>query len=61
MRDSEFLVVMLSKLIEALERKDTERDGNWGYMPFREEIAEMRAELERHPAVIKARRELRGR
>ena len=28
----------LLELIDALLRKDTEQDGNWGYLPFRSEF-----------------------
>ena len=37
---------ILIKLLDALERKDTERDGNWGYKPFHVEILELKARLE---------------
>ena len=29
-------------LLDALDRKDTERDGNWGYPPFHQELREIR-------------------
>ena len=29
-------------LLDALDRKDTERDGNWGYPTFRAELRELR-------------------
>lgn len=32
-------------LMDALDRKGTERDGNWGYPPFKAELAELRFAL----------------
>lgn len=47
MTDNEkYLAVMLAKLIDALLRKDTEKDGNWGYPSFEKELREMRQSLE---------------
>lgn len=56
MTDTDFLMVIVAKLVEALERKGTEQDGNWGYPMFKEELAEIKAELQKTPAVRKAGR-----
>jgi hypothetical protein len=34
-----------ARLLDALWRKGTEQDGNWGYQNFREEVADLLAEL----------------
>lgn len=42
---------MLAKLLSALERKDTEKDGNWGYPSFKDEISEMTKAIYEQPAI----------
>ena len=39
------LETTLAILMDAMDRKDTERDGNWGYPPFRAELRELRFHL----------------
>jgi hypothetical protein len=33
------------KLCDALQRKGTERDGNWGYPRFEQELVEIKTDL----------------
>lgn len=36
---------LLAKMADALVRKDTVQDGNWGYSHFRDEVKEVLREL----------------
>jgi hypothetical protein len=51
--DTEYLMVMLCKLIDALLRKDSEIDGNWGHPDFHAELREMRDSLLKTEALQK--------
>lgn len=42
----------LAVLMDAMDRKDTERDGNWGYPSFREELRGLRFWLADVPRVV---------
>jgi hypothetical protein len=56
--DTEYLMVMLCKLIDALRRQGTYQDGNWGYPSFQAELEEMQKSLmetealEKYPKTI---------
>ena len=43
--DTEYLMVMMMKLVDALLRKGTYQGGDWGYPSFRDELREMHASL----------------
>lgn len=53
MSEQDYLLVMMAKLIDALLRKGTEQDGNWGYPSFRAELEEMRKSLDETDALKK--------
>ena len=36
---------VLLELIDALEKRDTEQDGNWGHKSFHQRLAELKAKL----------------
>lgn len=55
--DTEYLMVMMAKLIDALLRKDSELDGNWGRPSFHQELREMHASLMNTDALKKYPRE----
>lgn len=41
MSDTEYLTIMMAKLLHALKRKGTNQDGNWGFPSFGDEIEDM--------------------
>lgn len=59
MSDTEYLTVMMAKLLYALKRRGTMQDGNWGYPSFSDEIEEMLKSLENTQAVKNAEHVIR--
>ena len=54
--DDDYLIVMLAKLVDALLRKGTAQDGNWGWPAFHDELREMQASLDQTKAVKAAKK-----
>lgn len=51
--ESQYLAVMMAKLIDALLRKGSEHDGNWGFPDFYDELRQMRESLSETDALKK--------
>lgn len=49
----EYTLLMLAKLLDALRRRGTAQDGNWGFPSFHEEIEEMHKSILDTPEVKK--------
>lgn len=53
-RSEDYNTVMIAKLVDALLRRGTERDGAWGWPSFEDELREMQRSLAETDAVKKA-------